>query len=212
MVTEARNIVSVEPFYEDEGDSLVSLRLFTRNERIVQACKNKGITQGQLAKQLRWSYPKLSRIVNLWGIVGEADKIKIAIALEQPIDYLFPETLDVAIGKGVFRKRKVELKEPEIISLIEVRQQPVYDDTEMLETIDKKLLTEALPAILRQALTSREYGVVALRFGLEDGRSHTLKEVGQEFNVNGERIRQIEDKALRKLRHPDNSQILKKYL
>ena len=87
-----------------------------------------------------------------------------------------------------------------------------YDDTEMLENIDKILLAEALPVILRQALTSREYRVVELRFGLGDRRRHTLEEVGKEFKVTRERIRQIEAKALRKLRHPSRSRKLKDYL
>uniref|UniRef100_UPI003FEDDA39 sigma-70 family RNA polymerase sigma factor n=1 Tax=Ruminococcus bromii TaxID=40518 RepID=UPI003FEDDA39 len=61
-------------------------------------------------------------------------------------------------------------------------------------------------------LTPREAKVLKLRFGLEDGRSRTLEEVGKEFNVTRERIRQIEAKALRKLRHPSRSRKLKDYL
>jgi RNA polymerase primary sigma factor len=61
-------------------------------------------------------------------------------------------------------------------------------------------------------MTQREQRVLILRFGLEDGRSRTLEEVGQEFNVTRERIRQIEAKALRKLRHPSRSRRLKDYL
>jgi RNA polymerase primary sigma factor len=61
-------------------------------------------------------------------------------------------------------------------------------------------------------LTPREQRVLRLRFGLEDGRSRTLEEVGKEFSVTRERIRQIEAKALRKLRHPTRSRKLKDYL
>jgi RNA polymerase primary sigma factor len=61
-------------------------------------------------------------------------------------------------------------------------------------------------------LTDRERRVILLRFGLEDDRARTLEEVGQEFNVTRERIRQIEAKALRKLRHPSRSRKLKDYL
>ncbi len=61
-------------------------------------------------------------------------------------------------------------------------------------------------------LTEREQRVLCLRFGLIDGRSRTLEEVGREFNVTRERIRQIEAKALRKLRHPSRSKKLKDYL
>ena len=62
------------------------------------------------------------------------------------------------------------------------------------------------------SLTPRERRVLQLRFGLEDGRSRTLEEVGRDFNVTRERIRQIEAKALRKLRHPCRSRKLKDYL
>ena len=62
------------------------------------------------------------------------------------------------------------------------------------------------------SLTGRERRVLQLRFGLEDGRARTLEEVGKEFNVTRERIRQIEAKALRKLRHPSRSRKLKDYL
>ena len=73
------------------------------------------------------------------------------------------------------------------------------------------LLKEQLSDVL-STLTSREEKVLRLRFGLEDGRSRTLEEVGREFNVTRERIRQIEAKALRKLRHPSRSKKLKDYM
>lgn len=71
----------------------------------------------------------------------------------------------------------------------------------------KKQLTEVL-----DTLTPREEKVVRLRFGLDDGKTRTLEDVGKEFNVTRERIRQIEAKALRKLRHPSRSKRLKDYL
>ena len=73
------------------------------------------------------------------------------------------------------------------------------------------LLKEQLVDVLN-TLTSREEKVLRLRFGLDDGRARTLEEVGKEFNVTRERIRQIEAKALRKLRHPTRSKKLKDYL
>ncbi len=73
------------------------------------------------------------------------------------------------------------------------------------------MLREQLADVL-STLTPREAKVLRLRFGLEDGRSRTLEEVGKEFNVTRERIRQIEAKALRKLRHPSRSRKLKDYL
>lgn len=79
------------------------------------------------------------------------------------------------------------------------------------EAASYRLLKEQLEEVL-DTLTPREEKVLRLRFGLDDGRSRTLEEVGQEFGVTRERIRQIEAKALRKLRHPSRSKKLKDYL
>ena len=88
------------------------------------------------------------------------------------------------------------------------------EDRNALPPVDaasKQLLKEQIDEVL-SSLTHREQRVLQLRFGLEDGRSRTLEEVGQEFKVTRERIRQIEAKALRKLRHPSRSRKLKDYL
>ncbi len=79
------------------------------------------------------------------------------------------------------------------------------------DAASQQLLREQVEDVLA-SLTSRERRVLQLRFGLEDGRSRTLEEVGREFGVTRERIRQIEAKALRKLRHPSRSRKLKDYL
>jgi RNA polymerase primary sigma factor len=79
------------------------------------------------------------------------------------------------------------------------------------DAASRQLLKEQIDTVL-SSLTPRERRVLQLRFGLEDGRSRTLEEVGKEFNVTRERIRQIEAKALRKLRHPTRSRKLKDYL
>jgi len=73
------------------------------------------------------------------------------------------------------------------------------------------MLKEELEDVLK-TLTEREAKVLKMRFGLEDGRMRTLEEVGRDFNVTRERIRQIEAKALRKLRHPSRSKRLKDFL
>ncbi len=80
-----------------------------------------------------------------------------------------------------------------------------------VDAASRQLLKEQIDSVL-STLTPREQRVLQLRFGLEDGRSRTLEEVGKEFNVTRERIRQIEAKALRKLRHPSRSRKLKDYL
>ena len=79
------------------------------------------------------------------------------------------------------------------------------------EAASLMLLKEQLNDVL-STLTDREAKVLKLRFGLEDGRSRTLEEVGKEFDVTRERIRQIEAKALRKLRHPSRSKKVKDFL
>jgi RNA polymerase sigma factor RpoD-like protein len=79
------------------------------------------------------------------------------------------------------------------------------------DAVSHQLLKEQVESVL-DSLTGRERRVLQLRFGLEDGRARTLEEVGKEFNVTRERIRQIEAKALRKLRHPSRSRKLKDYL
>ena len=80
-----------------------------------------------------------------------------------------------------------------------------------VDAASKQLLKEQVCDVL-STLTQCEQRVLGLRFGLEDGRSRTLEEVGKEFKVTRERIRQIEAKALRKLRHPSRSRKLKDYL
>ena len=88
---------------------------------------------------------------------------------------------------------------------------PDEDASEPSEAASFSLLKEQLMAVLA-TLTPREEKVLRLRFGIEDGRTRTLEEVGKEFNVTRERIRQIEAKALRKLRHPSRSKKLRDFL
>lgn len=88
---------------------------------------------------------------------------------------------------------------------------PDMDASEPAEAASFTLLKEQLVEVLG-TLTPREEKVLKLRFGIEDGRTRTLEEVGKEFNVTRERIRQIEAKALRKLRHPSRSKKLKDFL
>ena len=88
---------------------------------------------------------------------------------------------------------------------------PDDDSPAPAEAASYELLKEQLNEVLH-TLTPREEHVLKLRFGLADGRTRTLEEVGKEFNITRERIRQIEAKALRKLRHPSRSKRLKDYL
>ena len=139
------------------------------------------------------------------------------------------------IARGMFESSRPEASHqfsPERIREIQkVSQDPVSLETPIGEEEDshlgdfiqderalappdaasQQLLSEQVEDVLA-TLTSRERRVLQLRFGLEDGRSRTLEEVGREFSVTRERIRQIEAKALRKLRHPSRSRKLKDYL
>ena len=85
------------------------------------------------------------------------------------------------------------------------------DASQPAEEASYTLLREQLEEVLK-TLTPREEEVLRMRFGLIDGKPHTLEEVGKEFDVTRERIRQIESKALRKLRHPSRSKKLRDFL
>ena len=127
--------------------------------------------------------------------------------------------------------KKLDMPVEKVREIIKIAQEPVSLETPIGEEEDSHLgdfiqddnvpvpaeaaaytmLKEQIGEVLT-SLTPREQLVLRLRFGLDDGRSRTLEEVGKEFNVTRERIRQIEAKSLRKLRHPSRSKKLKDYL
>ncbi len=135
------------------------------------------------------------------------------------------------IAEAMSKGQEVVVTPEKVREIIKVSQEPVSLETPIGEEEDlhlgdfiedrgalapaeaasHQLLKEQVEAVL-DSLTGRERRVLQLRFGLEDGRARTLEEVGKEFNVTRERIRQIEAKALRKLRHPSRSRKLKDYL
>jgi len=135
------------------------------------------------------------------------------------------------IAEAMSKGQEVVVTPEKVREIIKVSQEPVSLETPIGEEEDShlgdfiedrgalapaeaashQLLKEQVEAVL-DSLTGRERRVLQLRFGLEDGRARTLEEVGKEFNVTRERIRQIEAKALRKLRHPSRSRKLKDYL
>ena len=132
-----------------------------------------------------------------------------------------PEEIAVAMDIPVERVREIQKISQEPVSL----ETPIGEEEDShlgdfiqddnvpvpAEAAASTLLKEQLVEVLG-TLTEREQKVLRLRFGMDDGRARTLEEVGKEFNVTRERIRQIEAKALRKLRHPSRSRKLKDYL
>ena len=127
--------------------------------------------------------------------------------------------------------KRLGIPEDKVAEVMKIAQEPVSLETpvgeeddshlgdfiqdneakEPAESASYNMLREQLNQVM-QTLTPREAKVLRLRFGMEDGRAHTLEEVGNEFHVTRERVRQIEAKALRKLRHPSRSKILKDFL
>ncbi|MFC1967008.1 RNA polymerase sigma factor RpoD [Chloroflexota bacterium] len=170
------------------------------------------------------------------AIADQARTIRVPVHMIETINKLLRVSRRLAqeYGREPNSKeigKRMELPPAKVREIVKVAQLPVslespigeeedshlsdfIEDRNALPPVDaasKQLLKEQIDEVL-SCLTYREQRVLRLRFGLEDGRSRTLEEVGQEFNVTRERIRQIEAKALRKLRHPSRSRKLKDYL
>jgi RNA polymerase primary sigma factor len=170
------------------------------------------------------------------AIADQARTIRVPVHMIETINKLLRVSRRLAqeYGREPTSKeigKKMDLPAEKVREIVKVAQLPVsleapigeeedshlgdfIEDRNALPPVDtasKQLLKEQLSEVLSE-MTQREQRVLILRFGLEDGRSRTLEEVGQEFNVTRERIRQIEAKALRKLRHPSRSRRLKDYL
>ena len=170
------------------------------------------------------------------AIADQARTIRIPVHMVETINKLIrvSRTLLQELGRDPTAEEIAErmLITPEKVrEIVKVSQDPVSLETPIGEEEDShlgdfipdnqalapsdaashRLLKEQVESVL-EGLTGRERRVLQLRFGLEDGRTRTLEEVGREFNVTRERIRQIEAKALRKLRHPSRSRKLKDYL
>ena len=170
------------------------------------------------------------------AIADQARTIRIPVHMVETINKLVRESrrLIQDLGREPTSEEigaRMELAPDKVREIIKVAQEPVSletpvgeedeshlgdflpDEAAMLphDAATHQLLKDEVEHALRQ-LTDRERMVLQLRFGLDDGRARTLEEVGKEFKVTRERIRQIEAKALRKLRHPSRSRRLKDYL
>ncbi len=170
------------------------------------------------------------------AIADQARTIRIPVHMVETINKLLSVSrhLSQELGREPTPKEigdELEISPDKVREIIKVSQLPISleapigeeEDSHLGDFIEdpnalpppdaasRQLLKEQIENVL-DSLTVRERRVLQLRFGLEDGRSRTLEEVGREFNVTRERIRQIEAKALRKLRHPTRSRKLKDYL
>jgi len=170
------------------------------------------------------------------SIADQARTIRIPVHMVETINKLLRVSRRLAqeYGREPTSKeigKELEIPPEKVGEIVKVSQLPVslespmgeeenshlgdfIEDRDTLPPADaasRQLLKEQIDSVL-SSLSPREQRVLQLRFGLEDGRSRTLEEVGKEFNVTRERIRQIEAKALRKLRHPSRSRRLKDYL
>ena len=178
-----------------------------------------------------WSRPAITR-----AIADQARTIRIPVHMVETINKLIRVSRQLLqeLGREPLPEeiaKEMNISEEKVREIIKIAQEPVSLETPIGEEEDSHLgdfipddeapapaeaasftlMKEQLMNVL-DTLTPREEKVLRLRFGLDDGRQRTLEEVGKEFNVTRERIRQIEAKALRKLRHPSRSKKLKDFL
>ena len=176
-------------------------------------------TERELQQEMKGEEPSLEKIALEMGYLGE----DVAADVRQALDEKRPLTGDLksVLDQAVAKVQRIQRLSREPISLdmpVGAEENSFLGDfiedesiPAPVDTASRRLLREQMSEIL-SGLPERERKVLSMRFGLEDGMSHTLEDVGKEFNITRERVRQIEARALRKLRHPQQSRKLRDYL
>lgn len=179
----------------------VGIHLRAFNWHLWEARTRLGYTQHQLAERMGISLHRISQFETLkrWPRTNEAEDLAAILGVDEYV--LFPDAL---------RERCASVP-ASIRFSVPLTALPAPEEPDMLEAPLNDELRGSLAVVLK-TLSPREQKVLRLRFGLDGGESLTMEKVGREFSVTKERIRQIETKALRKLRHPSRSKKLKGYL